>query len=178
MKHIIVAVALCVAGAGCATAPQPAAAQTPAGHQAGEEAAILETFDRFLVAINTQDLDARAALQTPDGMSYISVTAPDGTKRIVSRPNTYWVDPAHRMNVQSINDRYWSPTILIRGDLAQVFAPYDLWVDGARVQCGADFAQMVKSEGRWLIANIMFTIERENCDSLLPADQNIIRPAP
>jgi hypothetical protein len=155
-----------------------AAAQTPAGHQSGEEAAVLEAFDAFLVTINTQDLEGRAALQTPDGMSYIAVPTPEGGTRIVSRTNAYWVDPAHRLEAQSINDRYWSPTVLIRGDMAQVFAPYDLWIDGARVQCGVDFAQMVKVEGRWLIANIMFTIERENCDALLPADQSTIRPAP
>jgi hypothetical protein len=154
-----------------------AAAQTPAGHQPGEEAAILETLDRFMHAINAQDLEARAALQMPDGMSYIAVPTQEGGTRIVSRTNAYWVDPAHRLNVQSINDRYWSPTVLIRGDMAQVFAPYDLWIDGARVQCGADFAQLVRSEGRWLIANIMFTIERENCDALLPADPSTIRPA-
>lgn len=173
MKHIIAAAALAlgpITGA--------AAARTPAGHQPGEEAAILEAFDRFLVAINTQDLEARAALQTPDGMSYIAVPTPEGGTRIVSRTNAYWVDPAHRIDVESINDRYWAPTVLIRGDMASVFAPYDLWIDGARVQCGADFAQMVKSEGRWLIANIMFTIERENCDALLPADQSTIRPRP
>jgi hypothetical protein len=169
MKHIIFALALCFSGA--------AAAQTPAGHQPGEEAAILDTLDRFMQAINTQDFEARAALQTPDGMSYIGVTAQDGSRRIVSRPNSYWVDPAHRLDVQSIRDRYWSPTVLIRGDMAQVFAPYDLWIDGARVQCGADFAQLVRTEGRWLVANIMFTIERENCDALLPADQSTIRPA-
>ena len=181
MKQIILAVALCIAGAGCATTPAaaqaPAAAPIAAGHQPGEEAAILETLDNFMRAINTQDLEARAALQMADGMSYIAVTAADGTRRIVARPNAYWVDPAHRMNAGSISDRYWSPTVLIRGDMAQVFAPYDLWIDGARVQCGADFAQMVKTEGRWLVANVMFTIERENCDALLPADPSAIRPA-
>jgi hypothetical protein len=172
MKRIIIAAAL---AAGLITAN--AAAQTPAGHQPGEEAAVLEAFDRFLVAINTQDLEARAALQTADGMSYIAVPAEGGGTRIVSRSNAYWVDPANRLNVQSIDDRYWSPTVLIRGDMASVFAPYDLWIDGARVQCGADFAQMVRQDGRWLIANIMFTIERENCDALLPEDQSTIRPA-
>lgn len=177
MKQIIVALALCVAAAGCATSQTFVVAPAAAGHQPGEEAAILDTLDNFMRAINTQDLEARAALQMADGMSYIAVTAQDGTRRIVSRPNAYWVDPAHRMNAGSISDRYWSPTVLIRGDMAQVFAPYDLWIDGARVQCGADFAQMVKTEGRWLVANVMFTIERENCDALLPADQSTIRPA-
>lgn len=175
MKQIVLALALCIAGAGCANTT--AAAQAPAGHQPGEEAAILDTLDRFLIALNAQDFEARAALQTPDGMSYMAVSVPAGGTRIVSRPNSYWVDPANRLDVQSINDRYWSPTVLIRGDMAQVFAPYELLIDGARVQCGVDFAQMVRSEGRWLVANIMFTIERENCDALLPADQSAIRPA-
>lgn len=170
MKHFVIACAAAL----CFTT---AAAQTPAGHQPAEEAAVLETLDSFMAAISAQDLEARAALQTPDGMSYIQAPTRDGATRIVSRPNSYWVDPAHRLDVQSISDRYWSPTVLIRGDMAQVFAPYDLWIDGARVQCGLDFAQLVRSEGRWLVANIMFTIERENCDALLPSDQSTIRPA-
>lgn len=167
---------ICAAALSLGLFASAAAAQTAPGHQPGEEAAILETLDRFMAAINTQDLDARAALQTPDGMAYIAVPVEGGT-RIVSRANSYWVDPAHRLDVGSISDRYWSPTILIRGDLASVFAPYDLWIDGARVQCGANFAQLVRMDGRWLMANLMFTIERENCDALLPEDRSTIRPA-
>jgi len=171
MNRIIVAAAL---AAGLIAAD--AAAQTPAGHEPGVEAAVLEAFDRFLLAINAQDLEARAALQTPDGMSYIAVPAQGGGTRIVSRSNAYWVDPANRIEATRIEDRYWSPTVLIRGDMASGFAPYDLLIDGARVQCGADVAQLVRQDGRWLIANIMFTIGRENCEALLPEDESAIRP--
>jgi hypothetical protein len=41
--------------------------------------------------------------------------------------------------------RYWSPTVLIRGSLAAVWAPYEFWIDGRTSHCGVDVFDCVKT---------------------------------
>jgi hypothetical protein len=55
--------------AACA-APAPPMQHIAEGHQPGEEAAVLEVLDRYVIAISETDLDAQAAMQTPEGMTY------------------------------------------------------------------------------------------------------------
>ena len=48
-------------------------------------------------------------------------------------------------------EMYWSPTVLVRGPFAQVWAPYVLRDNGAVVHCGIDAFQLVKDAGAWKI---------------------------
>ena len=49
--------------------PAPSA---PAGHQIGEESAVLAALDRYVHAISARDLRTMAAMRTPDGMTYVA----------------------------------------------------------------------------------------------------------
>jgi len=106
-----------------ATALAQPAPSVPAGHQAGEESAVLVALDRYVHAISTRDLRTMATMQTPDGMTYVARPGKDGGAEIVGRPNSYWVDPA-RAEGPTPRERYWSPTVLVRGPIAVVWAPY------------------------------------------------------
>ena len=68
MMRSMIAVATLVVLGSVAQAGTPAV-PSPAGHQPGEEAAVLAAMDRYLAAISTNDLAAMASLQTPDGMT-------------------------------------------------------------------------------------------------------------
>ena len=62
-RAIIARVAAMLLAAGPALAqPAPSA---PAGHQAGEEAAVLAALDRYVHAISARDLRTIAAMRTP-----------------------------------------------------------------------------------------------------------------
>ncbi len=39
---------------------------------------------------------------------------------------------------QVYRERYWSPTVLIRGPMALVWAPYEFQIDGKISHCGID----------------------------------------
>jgi hypothetical protein len=155
------------------TAPAPA---RPAGHQAGEEAAVLAAFDRYLTAISAKDLAAMAAMQMPDGMTYQARATKDAGMRIQSRPNAFWVDST-RAGGPPMRERYWSPTVLVRGSIAVVWAPYEFWVDGRTSHCGVDVFDFVRVDGAWRVSNAMWTAEPDACDELRPADRGALRPA-
>jgi hypothetical protein len=120
-----------------ATAPAQPSPSAPAGHQVGDESAVLAALDRYVHAISAKDLRTMAAMQTPDGMTYVARPKEGGGIEIVGRPNSYWVDPA-RAEGPTLRERYWSPTVLVRGPIAVVWAPYEFWVDGKTSHCGVE----------------------------------------
>lgn len=158
----------------CASPAVPVS-QAPAGHQPGEEAAVLAAMDRYMHAISANDLQAMAAMQTPDGMTYRARATTGTSMEIVGQPNSYWVDPA-RADRRVVRERYWSPTVLVRGSIAVVWAPYEFWVDRKTSHCGIDVFDFLRIDGEWRVANSMWTVEPDACDELRPADRNAIRP--
>lgn len=156
-----------------AAAGEPA---SPPGHQPGEESAVLAAMDRYLAAISASDLEAIAAMQMPDGTTFRARAVPGGEMEIVARPNTYWADPA-RKDGHVYRERYWAPTVLIRGGIAVVWAPYEFWIDAKTSHCGVDVFDFVKVAGAWRVANLMWTVEPDACAELRPADAKSMRPA-
>ena len=172
-RAIIVGVSVMLLATGTALA-QPAPS-VPAGHQVGEEAAVLAALDRYVHAISARDLRTMAAMQTPDGMTYVARPKEGAGIEIVGRPNSYWVDPA-RAEGPTLRERYWSPTVLVRGPIAVVWAPYEFWEDGKTSHCGVDVFDLVKIDGVWRVSNSMWTVEPDACTELRPADASQLRP--
>jgi hypothetical protein len=46
----------------------------------------------------------------------------------MARSNKYWVAP-ERADEHTYHERYWSPTVMIRGSMAMVWAPYEFQID-------------------------------------------------
>jgi len=131
--------------------------------------------DRYMHAISANDLQAMAAMQTTDGMTYRARTTGGGSMEVVGRPNSYWVDPA-RADGSVVRERYWSPTVLVRESIAVVWAPYEFWVDGKTSHCGVDVFDFLKIKGAWRVSNSMWTVEPNACGGLRPSDAAAIRP--
>jgi hypothetical protein len=146
------------------------------GHQPGDEAAVLAVVDQFMTAISTNDLKLMASLQLPDGVTYRARPAEGGGVEVISSPNSYWVQP-ERADGRARIERYWSPTVLVRGHIAVVWTPYEFWLDGERSHCGIDTFNLVKMDGSWRVANAMWTVEPDGCASLDPPAPSAMRPA-
>jgi hypothetical protein len=69
----------------------------------------------------------------------------------VSRPGT-----------THIEERIHDPLVRIDHDLAVVWAPFDLLVDGKVDHCGTDLFILVQQDGKWLIASVADT-GRKDC---------------
>ena len=61
-----------------------------------------------------------------------------------------------------IEERIHDPLVRIDNDLAVVWAPFELLVDGKVDRCGTDVFNLVHTDGKWLIASVAFT-GRKNC---------------
>lgn len=154
--------------AGCASAPPPefSAAQLE----------VLAAMDAHMRTISANDLSAMSAQQTEDGMTYRIRLREDGGWETIGRPNSYWTAP-ERDDGGVYKERYWSPTVLVRGAMALVWAPYEFRIDGETSHCGVDAFSFAKMDGQWIVTNSMWTVEPRSCDELRPADPKEIRPA-
>ncbi len=176
MKCTIRWIALLVLLAACDAAAVPESA-APAVPQSEDEAAVLATMDQMMLAISANDLQGMAALQTAEGMTYRARALENGEMDIVAAPNAYRVDSA-RVGERVYRERYWSPTVMIRGSIAVVWTPYEFWIDGETSHCGIDVFDFIKTDGVWRISNSMWTVEPDACAELRPEDPSAIRPAP
>lgn len=151
------------------------APQIVAGHEAAEEAVVLAVMDAYMHEISANDLAAMEARQTAEGMTYRIRARAEGGWDVVARPNAYWVAP-ERADDHTYRERYWSPTVLIRGAMALVWAPYEFRIDGETSHCGVDAFSFAKIDGVWKVSNSMWTVEPDACDELRPEDPGAIRP--
>lgn len=129
-----------------------------------ERAAVLAVIDRLFAAMESKDTAAFAELMTDDGISYIQAPR-DGRWRLLSR--------SHREFAAGLADsdadwseRYWQPTVLVRGPIAVVWTPYEFRRDGERSHCGVDAFSLVQVDGQWRIGAAMWTIEPAACVEL------------
>lgn len=135
------------------------AVATPALAADAEEAAIRAQVDRIFAAMKAGDAAALEAVVYPDGV--LTVVGPDGVRRVPFRD---WMSRvAGRPGVE---ERIWDAKILRRGDMAVVWAPFDLKIDGKLSHCGFDSIDLVKAQGTWKVAAFMYTHEPNACDEL------------
>jgi hypothetical protein len=160
---------------GCAAAPPPAPA-AGAEPDPAAAAAILATIDRFFEAMAAGDAEAFAREQTEDGMTYAQRLR-DGRWQLARRTHRELIDGIAAGAGRSIAETYWQPTVLVRGPIAVVWAPYRFRIDGADAHFGVDVFQLIEVEGRWLISGVQWTVEPGAGAELAPAAGAEIRPA-
>jgi Putative lumazine-binding len=97
-------------------------------------------------------------------------TLPGGTMVLMrdGKPNQMtFEDFATRVGkpgTTKIEERIHDPLIRIDNDLAVVWAPFDFLVDGKVDHCGTDLFNMVRKDGKWLIASVADT-GRKDCSA-------------
>jgi hypothetical protein len=154
---------------------QVAGAQSPSTASPDHDAA-LALVDKFMHAVSTNDSAAMKALALEGTLNTVAGPAPDGGTRITRRPSDPGAPAAGQRPER--RERYWDPTVLLRGSIAVVWAPYEFWREGKTTHCGIDVFDLVKQDGTWRIAHIMYTVEPEACPELRPKDSSRIRPSP
>jgi hypothetical protein len=67
-----------------------------------------------------------------------------------------------RPGTTRIEERIHDPLVRIDNDLAVVWAPFEFLVDGKVDHCGTDLFNLVRANGKWLIASVADT-GRKDC---------------
>lgn len=140
---------------------------TPALAADAEEAAILAQVQRFFDGLGSQDAAAMEAALLPDAMLTAQRVQPEGKVVLSRRSGGAFVEMAKSQ--AGLNERMWDPVVMRRGPIAMVWAPYEFQLAGKTTHCGIDVFDMVKVDGTWKIAHLMWTQEPQACAELKAA---------
>ena len=72
-----------------------------------------------------------------------------------------FADRVGRPGTTQIEERIHDPLVRIDNDLAVVWAPFEFLVDGKVDHCGTDLFNLVRTDGKWVIASIADTGRKE-----------------
>jgi len=73
-----------------------------------------------------------------------------------------FADRVGRPGTTRIEERIHDPLVRVDHDLAVVWAPFEFLVDGKVDHCGTDLFNLVRADGKWLIASVADT-GRKDC---------------
>ena len=124
-----------------------------------EEDAVLVPINALFAGMSARDA---AAIKAPAIPGATMVLMRDG------KPSQMTIEAfADRVGKPSpsgkpIAERIHDPLIKIDNDLAVVWAPFDFTVDGKVDHCGTDLFNLVRTDGKWLIASVADT-GRKDC---------------
>jgi hypothetical protein len=120
--------------------------------QSAEEQAVLAPIHAMFDGMSKRDA---AAIKAP--------TLPGGTMVLMrdGKPSQMtfeaFAERVGRPGTTQIEERIHDPLVRIDNDLAVVWAPFDFLVDGKVDHCGTDLFNLVRVDGRWVIASVADT---------------------
>ena len=156
MKLILTAAALLASDA-------PLAAETPTP----EQAEVIAAADAFFAALRSDDKTALADVMLPEGVIFVHSRMKSDLPRVDAVPVA---DHLARWakGTRKADEVMHYETVLVTGDMAQVWGPYSFWSDYELTHCGINSLSMVKTaEGVWKVANTSFTMEQPSeCERL------------
>jgi len=131
------------------------------GHVAAQEdeSQVLATVQRFFDSMTARDTASAQDILVMDA-TYFSVR--QGTDGTVMRGST------NRQYVEQLatpgdlfEEQMFDPRVLIHKDIAVVWTRYNFHINGAFSHCGVDAFSLVRANGEWKIAGIVYTVESE-----------------
>lgn len=123
-------------------------AMSPVRADTSEEKAVLVPIQALFDGMAKYDRDAMLAPVQPEGS--VALLRDGKVVRMTLGDFANHIKPGK----DKIQERIHDPLIRIDGDIAMVWAPYEFLINGQVKHCGTDVVNLVRIEGRWLIAGI------------------------
>src|SRR5712672_1313344 len=130
---------------------------TRAFAQSVEEQAVLSPIHAMFDGMSKRDAAAIKAPTLPGGAM---VLMRDG--KPTQMTFEAFAERGGKPGKAEMEERIHDPLVRIDNDLAVVWAPFDFLVDGKVDHCGTDLFNLVRADGKWLIASIADT-SRKDC---------------
>jgi len=73
-----------------------------------------------------------------------------------------WIEAIASSN-KRWNEQIYDVQVRVDGDIAQVWAPYTFYLDGAVRHCGVNAIDLLRDAGGWKITQVADTRRRESC---------------
>jgi hypothetical protein len=130
----------------------------PSLHAAtAEEQAVLAPVKALFEGMAKRDAEAIRKPLLPGGMM---VLMRDGKPNQMTFED--FADRVAKPGTTHTEERIHHPLIRIDHDLALVWTPFEFLVDGKVDHCGTDLFNLIRTDGKWLIASVADT-GRNNC---------------
>jgi hypothetical protein len=128
----------------------------PAQGSDADSKAVIAVADSLLAALSSGD---RATLRrlTLDSSVVGGAGVRDGVERFSLRT---WGPATAATSSATFTERGFDATARVQDRVAVVWMPYDLYRGDTWSHCGVDTFTLMKSEGRWRVAALIYTIEQ------------------
>jgi hypothetical protein len=132
-----------------------------------EREAVLGTLDAFFDAMRKKD-SAGMALHT-DSLTRMTLLrpGPNGSRVVVLR-GTDFIRVASNPGQPALDEPIRNPVVQIDGDLATVWAEYQVRREGRVTHCGYDAFHLARLGGKWKILNVSDTFRQSGCGDPWP----------
>jgi len=134
-----------------------------------DRAAILAITDEFFDALKHRDNDRIMAL-FHDG-AYGASLRWDAEGKPILRHGPEAALPAGE---DIWTERYWDPTVLVEGNIATIWTPYDFYVNDRFNHCGIDVFSFFKIDDEWKIINTAYTVVQDGSCEMHPDGPPIV----
>jgi len=121
-----------------------------------DETAAIASADSLLAALSRGDKSSIARFTTDSAILGYSAVR-EGAERV--RVHS-WAEDLARTDTRRITERGFSATARVQDRLAQVWMPYDIYIDGKWSHCGVDAFTLLKVAGEWKTAALLYTVEQ------------------
>ena len=123
---------------------------------AGDSSAAIAVVDSVLVALSSGD-HATLERLTIDSAIVGGVAVRNGVERVFVGS---WAPYKSPTTASEFTERGFGATARVQDRVAHVWVPYDLYVGRTWSHCGVDEFTLLKSNGRWRVASLIYTIEQ------------------
>ena len=134
-------------------APLRAAAQSPSDRDA-----VLAALQVFFDTMTARDVEGARGILVPQGRFHVIDTSKPGSEPRSFANEEYLAQL--QASKQAMRERIWNPEVRVHGSIANVWTPYDFWIDGKLNQCGVDAFDLIKTDKGWKLAGGVYTIEK------------------
>jgi Putative lumazine-binding len=170
-RHLLLLLPLLAA---CQAQTSPAPSTTgaaPAGARETteqERAAVLASLQGFMDALRMKDTTAMN--QHVDSLTRITLIRPtrDGGTRVVVLTAAQFIRAVTQPGQPGVDEPIRNPVVHVSGDLATVWAEYQVRRDTTVTHCGFDAFHLSRRDGRWKLLNISDTYQQTGCGPAWP----------
>jgi len=127
-----------------------------------DRAAVIATVQGLFDAMAARDADKAASLLIDQGTGLRLGRDAEGRPSLRRSENRDFAMALNQAEADYL-ERIWDAKVMVAGDIAVLWAPYDFHLNGEFHHCGIDLIQLFRIDGAWKIGNISWTDEGRNC---------------
>ncbi|HEY0154293.1 MAG TPA: hypothetical protein VGB92_19935 [Longimicrobium sp.] len=163
-------IAACQPQTSSAPSPAPSATATAGARETTEQdrAAVLASIQSFMDALRTKDTTAMNL--HVDSLTRLTLIRPtrEGGTRVMVMTGAQFIRAVTQPGQPGIDEPIRNPVVHVSGDLATVWAEYQVRRDTTVTHCGFDAFHLVRRDGRWKFLNISDTYQQTGCGPAWP----------